>query len=195
MSKSISSVGGTAWINLVNTRYISDNQPIDLLSEDSSILLWLEENQLLRSADSYALRENKNLLNSLTEHLLKLRELCKLVIDDLEEQGQLSPIVIDQLKRLTEQVKINLMIDSESEDLSLVYEGVTLTDHVIYKIVQSVIQTLATASTKQIRKCEHSECRLYFVDTSKSGRRRWCSMELCGNRHKAANYYARKKKK
>nr|WP_090396707.1 CGNR zinc finger domain-containing protein [Natribacillus halophilus] len=50
-------------------------------------------------------------------------------------------------------------------------------------------------SIGRIRECEHPECILYFVDTSKSGKRRWCSMELCGNRQKAADFYARKKNK
>ncbi|MFG2649859.1 CGNR zinc finger domain-containing protein [Streptomyces sp. NPDC048436] len=37
----------------------------------------------------------------------------------------------------------------------------------------------------RIRKCATSNCSLLFVDTSRPGRRRWCSMERCGNRQKA----------
>jgi predicted RNA-binding Zn ribbon-like protein len=36
----------------------------------------------------------------------------------------------------------------------------------------------------RIRKCGASDCEVYFLDTSKGGRRRWCSMENCGNREK-----------
>ncbi|WP_157256915.1 CGNR zinc finger domain-containing protein [Paenibacillus sp. Soil750] len=33
----------------------------------------------------------------------------------------------------------------------------------------------------------------HFVDTSKSGKRRWCSMEKCGNRYKTAEFFVRKR--
>jgi predicted RNA-binding Zn ribbon-like protein len=35
-----------------------------------------------------------------------------------------------------------------------------------------------------IRKCEASDCDVYFIDTSKGHRRLWCSMKNCGNREK-----------
>ncbi|WP_344746998.1 CGNR zinc finger domain-containing protein [Streptosporangium vulgare] len=33
-------------------------------------------------------------------------------------------------------------------------------------------------------------CYWLFLDTSKNGRRRWCSMTTCGSRDKARRYYA-----
>jgi len=35
-----------------------------------------------------------------------------------------------------------------------------------------------------VRKCGASDCDVYFVDTSKSRHRQWCSMKGCGNREK-----------
>lgn len=43
----------------------------------------------------------------------------------------------------------------------------------------------------RIRKCANPECVLWFYDTSKNGQRRWCSMQGCGNRMKAARFYDR----
>jgi predicted RNA-binding Zn ribbon-like protein len=37
-----------------------------------------------------------------------------------------------------------------------------------------------------------SERTLWFLDKSKSHTRRWCSMGLCGNRHKVASFRKRK---
>lgn len=42
-----------------------------------------------------------------------------------------------------------------------------------------------------VRECSASDCGLLFVDTSRSGNRRWCSMERCGNRHKVRAHRAR----
>ncbi len=36
----------------------------------------------------------------------------------------------------------------------------------------------------RLRKCGASDCDVYFVDTSKSQHRQWCSMKGCGNREK-----------
>lgn len=46
----------------------------------------------------------------------------------------------------------------------------------------------------RIRSCAHDDCVLWFLDTSKGGRRRWCSMERCGNRAKASRHYRRSSK-
>lgn len=40
----------------------------------------------------------------------------------------------------------------------------------------------------RVRECEHEDCWLLFVDESRAGRRRWCSMETCGTRTKMARY-------
>lgn len=43
---------------------------------------------------------------------------------------------------------------------------------------------LVGADRRRIRKCEASDCDVYFIDTSKGHRRQWCSMKNCGNREK-----------
>lgn len=50
---------------------------------------------------------------------------------------------------------------------------------------------LLDRSADRIRRCQHPECVLWYLDTSKSGNRRWCSMSICGNRAKAARHYRR----
>lgn len=50
---------------------------------------------------------------------------------------------------------------------------------------------LLAARPDRIRQCEHERCVLWFLDTSRNGTRRWCSMASCGNRAKAARHYRR----
>jgi predicted RNA-binding Zn ribbon-like protein len=47
---------------------------------------------------------------------------------------------------------------------------------------------LLEASGERVRPCANPECVLWFVDTSRPGTRRWCSMAACGNRDKAARH-------
>jgi predicted RNA-binding Zn ribbon-like protein len=51
---------------------------------------------------------------------------------------------------------------------------------------------MASGQTRMLRRCaNHDTCVLMFLDTSRSHTRRWCSMELCGNRSKVAAHSAR----
>jgi len=47
----------------------------------------------------------------------------------------------------------------------------------------------------RVRQCANPECGWLFLDDSKSGNRRWCSMSSCGNRAKAHRHYTRHKPK
>jgi predicted RNA-binding Zn ribbon-like protein len=44
---------------------------------------------------------------------------------------------------------------------------------------------------QRIRQCEGDGCALLFLDLSRMGRRRWCSMQGCGNRAKARAFRER----
>ncbi|MET7618926.1 ABATE domain-containing protein [Streptomyces sp. NPDC005408] len=47
----------------------------------------------------------------------------------------------------------------------------------------------------RVKECENPECSLLFLDDSQARRRRWCSMERCGNLAKIAEYRSRTRKK
>ena len=54
---------------------------------------------------------------------------------------------------------------------------------------------LAGGRLGRVRQCANERCLWLFLDDSKSGTRRWCSMASCGNRAKAHRHYARKREK
>jgi predicted RNA-binding Zn ribbon-like protein len=58
-------------------------------------------------------------------------------------------------------------------------------------LVHSAAMLFASVDRNRVRKCDL--CVLHFHDTSKKGTRRWCSMQLCGNRLKVAAYVARQR--
>ncbi len=47
------------------------------------------------------------------------------------------------------------------------------------------------AQRARLRLCESPDCELIFYDSSRPGRRRWCSTERCGDRMRARAYRAR----
>lgn len=62
-------------------------------------------------------------------------------------------------------------------------------------IARSAAEIVAEGREAPVRKCAGENCVLYFYDTSRTGRRRWCSMAACGNRSKVAAFALRRRKK
>jgi predicted RNA-binding Zn ribbon-like protein len=58
-------------------------------------------------------------------------------------------------------------------------------------IARSAGILLASVDRGRLRRCAAPRCPVWFVDASKGGRRRWCSMARCGNRRKAARHRER----
>ncbi|MFC4217255.1 CGNR zinc finger domain-containing protein [Pseudophaeobacter arcticus] len=61
----------------------------------------------------------------------------------------------------------------------------------IVRIAAAAARLIAEADFHYVRNCEGPSCTLYFLDISKNHKRRWCSMEVCGNRAKAAAHRRR----
>jgi len=57
----------------------------------------------------------------------------------------------------------------------------------------NLLELLAQAPDR-ICRCQNPGCVLWFFDTTRNGTRRWCSMEVCGNRAKARRHYNRVRK-
>jgi predicted RNA-binding Zn ribbon-like protein len=64
---------------------------------------------------------------------------------------------------------------------------------VMSSVARDAIDVIGGPLAARLKRCEGSRCALLFVDTSRSGRRRWCSMERCGNRAKVAAHRRRRK--
>jgi predicted RNA-binding Zn ribbon-like protein len=59
-------------------------------------------------------------------------------------------------------------------------------------VARDAVALLTGPERARIRQC--GRCTLLFVDRSRPGNRRWCSMELCGNRSKAEAFRERRKR-
>lgn len=58
-------------------------------------------------------------------------------------------------------------------------------------IAHSAAELIAEGAAAPLRKCANAKCPLFFYDLSRTGRRRWCSMAVCGNRSKVAAFARR----
>jgi|SRR5215469_12733230 len=58
-------------------------------------------------------------------------------------------------------------------------------------VARSAAEIIAEGSQARLRICANPHCGLFFYDTSRTHQRRWCSMTVCGNRHKVAAFARR----
>ena len=59
-------------------------------------------------------------------------------------------------------------------------------ESVLWPIIRSFADLITSEDRKRIKQC--GNCGYLFVDNSKNRSRRWCSMEICGNRVKARRF-------
>jgi len=61
----------------------------------------------------------------------------------------------------------------------------------LVSLAREAVQLFGSDMAELVRKCQSPVCALYFVDTSRKGDRRWCSMSGCGNKAKVADFRRR----
>jgi predicted RNA-binding Zn ribbon-like protein len=59
------------------------------------------------------------------------------------------------------------------------------------EVARDAIDLIASADLWRVRECAADDCARIFLDQSRPGTRRWCSMQTCGNRAKVRSHRAR----
>ncbi len=66
-------------------------------------------------------------------------------------------------------------------------------DAALGPIALAAVKLFTEGDFGRIKECGGHACGWLFYDTSKNNRRRWCEMEVCGNRAKQKRFAARKR--
>ncbi len=100
------------------------------------------------------------------------------------------------MNELLQKYPARMAVQRQAKELSLnlVFEP-REPDDIWAPIAAAAADLLSGVPADRVRKCESASCVLHFYDTSKKGSRRWCSMNICGNRVKVAAYQGRRRKK
>lgn len=61
-------------------------------------------------------------------------------------------------------------------------------DWLLAAVARSGAEIVAEGARAPLRLCANPQCGLFFYDDSRTHRRRWCSMAVCGNRSKVAAF-------
>ncbi len=186
-------LGNELVLDFVNTRPVQDDKTTELLIDFGAVLRWFRAADLLTSKQVAQLErqwEGTTEAQKATEVMRDVRE--RLREDILAWAGgrAVRRTTINELNGLLEvHPMLTKLIGNGTAYSKKLWFEVREPADLFAPLAHSAAALFVTGNRKRVRKC--ANCVLHFHDTSKKGTRRWCSMQLCGNRFKVAAYAAR----
>lgn len=190
MTKPFAFDSGNLALDFLNTRKGVGPDASDGASSPAALLEWLVSAGLLTGVHLEELRASPPEARILLAEAHRLRQEIRAAVDAMT-RGQPAP----ERSLMT----LNRVLESRSASLQIIRHdtGLALVEAMEAGPVRSLLSPVAEAAAHllvdgdatRIRQCHADDCGWWFVDTSKNGLRKWCSMARCGNRAKAATHY------
>lgn len=189
--------GGVLCLDFVNTipdRYDGTNR--DLLGDFHDLIYWAKKAKAIDEAGykSFQKAMTKSKLHS-TEFLSetkKLRDLIYSIFHPISHQQKVKPRDLAEFNKISSRyfplLEVVMGTNGYSEQWNIESNHFQL---ITAPIVKSARELLLSDKLLKVKEC--SNCGWLFLDTTKNGKRRWCSMEDCGSKMKALEWYYRKK--
>ena len=188
-------VGNQLALDFLNTRPVQNGEPQELLPDVSALLRWFRAAELLSAPEFVTLQQqwdDSPRARRTMEEIRKLREELRKEVVAWEAGGKLHRTTIEKLNCLLAiHPMLARIIETDNRPrIDLSFE-VRQPEDLFAPLAHSAAKLFTEADRSRVRQC--GECVLHFLDTSKKGTRRWCSMQLCGNRLKVAAYARRQR--
>lgn len=189
-------VGNHLALDFLNTcPVLSGEEPTELLPDFEAVLQWFRVAGLLRPREASELRRQwgeSDRARRVLDSLHRLREKLRKEILKYEAGGDVQRATVEEINRFMADYPMRTRLIATEDGLKTEsYCDAREPEDLLGPVAYSIAALFADLDRKKIRKC--SNCVLHFYDTSKKGTRRWCSMQMCGNRAKVATYAARRR--
>jgi predicted RNA-binding Zn ribbon-like protein len=167
---------------------VVDGRWVDDIRSPEGLIFWLEGVGLADSSGTPELR-SPPLTRILLAETHALRDHVDRLVEALTDQAPVPAYVLDGLNRLLAASRISTQLHEGSGKWALAELEEGEGPLAMLAPVARAAAALATETDpERVRRCASESCSLWFTDTSKGGRRKWCSMATCGNRAKAAKH-------
>jgi predicted RNA-binding Zn ribbon-like protein len=188
-------LGNHLALDFLNTRPVQNGEPMELLPDFSALLRWFQAADLLSSRKAAQLQQRwgqSARANRTVDAVRELREKLRKEILSWEDGAPIHSSTVDELNRLMAEHPMRTRMKASGKMPSIeLYFKPQQPEDLLAPLAHNTALLFAQVDHNRVRKCD--QCVLHFFDTSKKGTRRWCSMQLCGNRLKVAAYAARKR--
>jgi len=177
-------LAGHPVLDFLNTRMRVREDVVDLLQSNEDVLRWLKQAGFPVPAFSRKAKPPE-LLGS--ARCLRENIRCLLEKRKLGKRGD--PAALNRFL-MAGRSYAHLMWRKSRFKIETVREQETA-GSILAPIAEAAADLLTKANFELLKRCEAQTCVLWFCDRTRSHRRRWCSVEICGNRHKVAAYRKR----
>jgi predicted RNA-binding Zn ribbon-like protein len=192
-------VGEHAALDFANTLLAANGSPFETLNSCADLLHWLALAGLISTAEQKTLADglpSPAKQHSLLGQIRAFRELCKTNLERLIAGQAVLPDFIGVINQfLADDLRWPILAqEARTRKFRIHHQHIPLEPaaKILALIANEVAQFLASANLEYLRRCAGPDCVIYFYDTAKSHRRQWCSMAICGNRHKVAKFRAKR---
>src|ERR1700761_3179257 len=182
-------------LDLLNTKPVLADGPTELLSDVRALERWLIASQMVTSSKTRAIVRgwrHSTEATAFLRQLIAFRERLREAVMRIE--GGLSPAetFLTEVNSLLLRHPLAALLRKQGGKVVREKFSELLKPADLWApIADAAADLLAETESSRIRKCE--SCVVHFFDTSKKGSRRWCSMNICGNKLKVAAYQRRKR--
>ncbi|WP_263262108.1 ABATE domain-containing protein [Pseudomonas sp. RIT-PI-S] len=171
-------------LEMLNTVSIVEGQPRDHWQTDEDVRAWLARMELPLPRDATAAS------GQLLDTARRLREAIRYLVQQRKASALGDPGVLNDFLR--DGASYVQLVWPSGASPQVVRHGLHHSlAAALYPLASQAAELLSQGDFERVRACEHPECVLWFYDRTKSHRRRWCSMAVCGNRFKVTEHRKR----
>jgi predicted RNA-binding Zn ribbon-like protein len=182
-------------LDLLNTKPVLADGPTELLPDVRALERWLIASGMVTSPKNKATVRgwrHSTAADVFLKQLIAFRERLREAAVRIENGSSPTDAFLAEVNSLLLQYPEHNLLRRQDRRVirETLFEPRKPTD-LWAPIIDATADLLAETESSRIRKCE--SCVVHFFDTSKKGSRRWCSMNICGNKLKVAAYQQRKR--
>jgi predicted RNA-binding Zn ribbon-like protein len=179
-------------LDFINTEAVDQDERVDLLGSFDDLLAWYVQAGIIDAARAKALTRGEAGARALKD-ARQFRGMLREMVERLSEgKTNVPQATLDHLNRsLRAREGYSEIVRTKDGYDTRFRPRLDEPAHLLVAIAESAARLLSERDPALLRKCQNPRCILYFYDTTKNHRRRWCSMAGCGNRAKVAAFYQR----
>ena len=199
VSNSVSAKQAKDWICLLLPNTVENRNADPIQDYLTDLKLWaslLEERGVLDSDEMAQWVElaavNPGRASEVLADAKVLREAMFRVFSTVAEGGQPEPADMDLLNDRIADVYSHLEVSLDSAQPQWRWRDAEgKLEALFWPAIHSAGQLLTSDELGRLRNCNGDKCTWLFMDRSKNRSRRWCTMDVCGNRAKSKRHYAK----
>ncbi len=179
--------------NTLDYRYDPDRQ-IDLLPSYERFLAFCRQSGIVSATQMHKLLDGSSEFDSrrVLEEVVELREaVYSLILSGVRGRSPAERDLRALNGFLSGARAVDEVVWQKRRFVRRIADVAARPDGPLRLVVDAAVGLMTSPDIYSVRECSEDTCRWFFLDRSRNHSRRWCDMQLCGNRSKAKRFYAR----